>query len=169
MSEIYGGIVPISDYLTYDILPDYWLRPGVSLRMHADPLGPVNKIISIVRHNSDHTTTVLKSKLYPVKQGSTVILGEEGSEWNMGPGWRALTDTAIEEPKPHVWYVEVDYHRIIEIPWGAALPDPAPVMPWYRQARWRALNWRAYRARVASKIARKLGYQRIGECDCDDY
>jgi hypothetical protein len=173
MTEHYGGFVPVPDELTVWARHDPWTNPGVALKMSPDPLGGPNKVIRLVRHNDDGSITQMgKSVLYPVSVGTEVRMGEDGDSWIGGIGWREMLNGGVEAValKPRVWFVEVDEKRILEIPWHEALPEliPVPKMPWYREVRWSIRNWRAYRHRIVDRAAHRLGYQRIGECDCDE-
>lgn len=168
--------VPVSDELITDLawarMVDPWTDPGVSLSISPDPLGSVNKIIRMLRVDVDGSRVSFgPSKLYPIGVGTEVGFGSEGSSFDVdGPSWRILSGLVEREPKPHVWYVTIDGKRILEVPYHLAFPTtvPAPPMPWYREVRWRVLNWRAYRARIIDRVAHRMGYQRIGECDCDE-
>lgn len=172
MTEHYGGFVPVPDELTVWARQDPWTNPGIALKMAPDPLGGPNKVIRLMRHNDDGSITQIgKSVLYPVGVGTSVRMGEEGDSAFAGIGWRAMLNGSLGGKtvalKPRVWFVEVNDKRILEVPWSAALPDPipAPKMPWYREVRWSIRNWRVI---IIAKVARRLGYQRIGECDCDE-
>lgn len=157
----------MSKHAVSDVPSDPWSHPGVRLNISPDPLGPVNKIFTLER-NGD--VRIGKSVLYPMAPGTEVRMGQDGDSWIGGIGWREMLNGGVEAValKPRVWFVEVNEKRILEVPWGAALPDPVPVpkMPWYRKVRWSIRNWRVI---IAAKIAHRLGYQRIGDCDCDDY
>lgn len=174
MTDNIGGFAPLSDEvieqaLTYSILPDPTIITNVRLKMTPDPLGGPNTVIQLTSHNADGSLRPMgKPVLYPIHEDSLIRMSEEGHSIFAGIGWRSLLNGAVAL-KPHVWFVEVNDRRIIEIPWHEAFPDPVPVpaMPWYREARWRIRNWRAYRHRIVDRAAHRLGYQHIGECDCD--
>lgn len=161
------------DMMAWARMADPWSHPGVRLNISPDPLGPVNKIFTLER-NGD--IRIGKSVLYPMAAGAKVSIGEDGDSWIGGIGWRTMMINGdlggeMVALKPRVWFVEVNDRRILEVPWGEALLDPTPVpkMPWYRKVRWSIRNWRAYHHRITDRIAHRLGYQRIGECDCDEY
>lgn len=134
------------------------------LRVKPDRLGPVNQILTLMRGSHP-----VRSVLYPVRAGATVIAGTEGAHyWEAfdGPGWRALMGEPIPEPEPYrppVWFIEVDGKRILEVPehetWPPIPPKPTPPL----LQRMRTALRQQMRA-DADWIAGRLGYHRADEC-----
>ncbi len=165
--EIIGGYVPVSDELMFDVFPDPWTYPGVGVDISPDPLGPVNKIFQLYRVDGEGTKVPIgAAKLYPLREGQAVEFGERGSDWleMFGPSW----SNQLGDPNPRVWYVSIDEKTIIEVPYSAAFPPvPAPTsVPLRRRIRTLVDSWR--RSSV-DRLAERVGYQRIGECECDEY
>jgi hypothetical protein len=151
-----------SRLLSFRALPDPWLNPSVSLHIEPDRLGPLNSHISLHRNIGATSTRMGRAVLYPVRQGSTVEIGQDGDSRFSGPGWREQFRASL--PSPHVWFVTVDGKRILEVPYSAALPDvaPLPPVPWWQRARQRARtarrDWLAKHRPGLDRIARPLGY-----------
>lgn len=143
--------------------------PRVAALIEPDPLGPVNKIVTLMVGQRR-----IKSALCPVQAGARVTVGKDPGSfypWLSGPGWRAACGTPPLEdppaPKPPSWYIEVNGRRVLDVPehetWQPITP---PKIPW--RTRIRDATNRRTRA-VADAIAARLGYHRDGECDGDDW
>jgi hypothetical protein len=137
--------------------------PSISLRIAPDPLGPVNKILSVVRNDRTGSTRVGKSVLYPIRAGSVVNLvhdNDHAADSTLYDGhWTPLHRWGGID----VWAVTVDDKRILEVPHAATVPDvPArPAAPRWRRFR----SWATKRARSTTDgLAGRLGYHRDHEC-----
>ncbi|WP_117406446.1 hypothetical protein [Mycobacterium marinum] len=138
---------------------------GITARIDPDPLGPVNKIVSIMNGGRR-----ICSVLAHIPTGAKVELHHYGSYsievFSPGACWRSLAygdDDSQPVLKPPHWCVEVNGRTILEVPDHELWPDiPAPKTPWRRRT-WRAINTRI-RA-VADALAMRLGYHRNGECE----
>lgn len=93
----------------------------VRLRVWNDPLGPVNKIIALVREDG----TLVASKLHPVPVGAEVRLGYDNSPKITlhDERWNPLCSWGFGYP---VWYAEVDGRRILEVPEHETWPPIPP-------------------------------------------
>lgn len=126
--------------------------PGVGVIVRTDPLGPVNKILTIVRHNGDGTATGLKSRLYPIRAGQAVQLVHDVGAWDLiggGPAWR----------------VEVDEQTVLTLT-DAELwtPSVAPPVPLWRRFR----HWTARTARsITDGLTGRHRHLHEGECGGD--
>lgn len=136
----------------------------MAAKVGPDPLGPVNKIVTLMRGNYR-----VKSVLCPVPAGATVTVGRGGSSYHemwSGPGWRALNGE-LEERKPPHWYIEVDGRRVLEVPEHETRPPipPPPRVPWHRRARTalKAALTAQLRADL-NAIAKRLGYHHEDDC-----
>jgi hypothetical protein len=142
---------------------DPWINPSVSVHIAPDRLGPLNSHISLHRNIGATSTRMGRAVLYPVRQGSTVEIGQDGDS-SYGPGWRALAGLGLEPYRADVWFVTVDGKRILEVPYSAALPDvaPRPPVPWWQRARRRVRtarrDWLGKHRPRLDRIARPLGY-----------
>lgn len=144
---------------------DFELASTWAVRVEPDPLGPVNKIITLMRGGQR-----IKSVLRPVATGTTVRMGfQGGTGLAVGPGWRAMlgyADVEREHYRPPAWWVEVDGRRVIEVA-EHEIPAPAPLrrpIPWRTRAQWRLRKW--FYAAV-DRVVVPLGYHH-GD-DCGDY
>lgn len=143
--------------------------PTPRLTVENDPLGPVNKIVTLWVGERR-----IRTVLTPVHTGSTVRLSYDAGTpliryW--GPTWEELNGIpGIEhEPyRPASWCVEVDGKRVIKVPVAECQPPrpPAPRVPLRTRAgRVIRKRWRA----TTDAIATRLGYHREGECGGDDW
>lgn len=141
----------------------------VRLRVWNDPLGPVNKIVALVREDG----TLVVSKLHPVPVGAEVRLGYEGPQYNLGPGWQAIVGGKLPEWRRHyrpyaLWTVTVDGRRILEVPehetWPPT-PPPPPIPLWQRMRRAWTEQWRA----DVDRVMGRLGWHRDGACGGEDW
>ena len=123
---------------------------GPWLIVKADPLGPVNKIITVNRVDG----TRVRSMLYPVPTGAKVTLetvcDTNPFGFSYGPSWA----------------VKIDDTMIMRVPSHELLPDlvPVPKVPLKTQLR-RKLG--AVVERAADRVAARYGYHHRD--DCDDY
>jgi hypothetical protein len=149
----------VSEELLLGVAPS-----SVSATIEPDTLGDVNRIVSLVRNERDGSRTKLKSVLYPYRSGMSVGLGrgerlprpgEKPSPWFFNP-WS------------NVWYVTIDGRRILEAYGSENLPPrpPPPKPPLWKRIRTAAAK-RGHAA--ADSVAKRLGYTRTGECDCEPY
>ena len=118
---------------------DFELASTWGVRVESDPLGPVNKIVRLMRGQR-----CLKSVLWPVPAGADVRLVRSL------PGWR----------------VEVDGTTVLSIA-DAEIPTPVTLrrpIPWRTRAQWRLRKW--FYAAV-DRVVVPLGYHH-GD-DCGDY
>lgn len=103
----------------------------MSATIEPDPLGDVNRIVSLVRRNSDGTQTKIRSALAPVNTGTIVKFGKGPLE---RPG-----DDPTPWPLPlfiPCWFIEVDGRRVLQVLDHEIWPTPpTPKVPWHRRAR----------------------------------
>lgn len=147
--------------------------PQVGAVIESDPLGPVNKIVTLMVGDRR-----IKSALCPVGVDSEVTVGRESGAWSLenlfAPLWwnnPGGSRPEIGVARPPGWFVEVDGRRIIEVDDDEIRP-PAPKPPrppWHRRARHALTS--AVRRHVRADldaITRRLGYHRDDECreDC---
>lgn len=150
---------------------DFEMASTWRVRVAPDPLGPVNKIITLMRGGKR-----VRSVLWPVPVGATVTLKRDGGAWtlsNLQAMRNAMWDSqGSSEPPPRIdvrppgWCVEVDGHRVLEVP-DSEIRPPAPLrrpIPWRTRAQWR-LRKRFYAA--VDRVVVPLGYHH--EDDCGDY
>lgn len=134
---------------------DMQLSSTWGARIEPDPLGPVNKVVTLFRGERR-----VRSALWPVNPGSAVKVGHDPGElyieW-FNPGAKATI-------RPPSWYVEVDGRRIIDVPEHETYPPlpPPPRVPLWR--RMREVLLEQVRTDV-DLVAARLGYHRDGECE----
>lgn len=144
---------------------DFQMASTWSVRVEPDPLGPVNKIVTLMRGQYR-----VKSVLAPVPAEAVVKAGYDGGTgWSMfgGLGWRALSglgeDPEPEPYRPPLWFVEVDDRRVLEVPEHETWPPtpPSPPVPLWRRFR----HWTTRHARTAADgLAGRLGYHTNDNC-----
>ena len=144
---------------------------GVQLRIGPDPLGPVNKIVTLVAGERR-----IKSALAHIPEGAAVRLVRDEAYLTiremfsrMDQVWQARgqgTPVEIKAIHPPGWRVEVDGRTVLTV-LDADLQPPIPPtpIPWRRRAR-QVLTRRCWSA--ADALARRLGYTRTGHCDCGE-
>lgn len=141
---------------------DFQLASTWSVRLAPDPLGPVNRIVTLMRGGRH-----VKSVLYPVNVGTTVrLVRDEGTArirlWSAT--WEDLGEPFGPARAPG-WRVDVDDRTVLTVT-DAELHTPyvAPPVPRWRRFR----HWTARTARSAADgLAGRLGYHREGECGGD--
>jgi hypothetical protein len=141
---------------------DFELASTWSVRVEPDPLGPVNKIVTLMRGGQR-----VCSVLCPVPVGASVrVIREEGTPrvrlWSFD--WDELDD--VMPYWPPGWRVEVDGRTVLtvtdaEMHTPASPPPPVPLWRRMRQALREQLRT------DADWIAKRLGYHRDGECGGD--
>lgn len=140
------------------------------VRIDADPLGPVNRIVTLMRG-----TTRVASILCPVPAGATVRLVRDEGAWNIDAlfalrdaNWRTGDKPDIDI-RPPGWRVEIAGRTVLAVTDAEMhTPTPAPHVPWYLRAH-RAMR-RALIAQArtdADAIANRLGYHRDDTCGGD--
>ena len=128
------------------------INSGIRCTVKPDPLGTVNRIISIEAHGK-----AIKSVLWPVPAGVTVKLGTGGSRYTPFGG------PHDEQYKAPHWWVEVNERRILEVPEHETWPDhPAPPVPWRTRL---PRHTHKLGRTVADRIAHKFGYIHPDEQD----
>lgn len=139
---------------------DFELASTWAVRVEPDPLGPVNKIVTLMRGGQR-----VRSVLCPVPVGADVRCGYDAGSPRVRLWSASFEDLGdVGEPyRPPTWYVEVDGRRVIDVPEHETYPPrpPAPRVPLWQRMR------RALREQVrtdADWIAKRLGYHR--ECEC---
>lgn len=142
---------------------DFELASTWGVQIDPDPLGPVNKIVTLMRGRHR-----VKSVLCPVGVGATVRCGYDPGSPRVRL-WSASFDYLGDVGEPYrepTWYVEVDGRRAIEVPERETYPPitPTPPVPLWRRMR------TVLREQVrtdADSIAKRLGYHRDGACGGD--
>ena len=143
------------------------LSCSVRVAITPDPLGPVNRIVTL--RNGERR---VKATLRRVPAGAKVELIHEHGMRYSGLGWRTLNGLP-EEPEPEWrapgWYVHLDGQVVLYATAAEVWPlPPVPPVPWRVRAR-RAAR-RVIRERVrphADRIAERLGYHRDDDCGVD--
>lgn len=131
-----------------------------------DPLGDVNKIVTLMRGNHR-----VKSVLARVPVGATVKLGHDQGAPRIrfwGPTWQELAGAdapiQVEPYRAPSWYVEIDDRRVIDVPehetYPPTRPTPPPVPLKLRARRAIRKRWRA----TTDTIARRFGYHHEDDC-----
>lgn len=144
--------------------------PNVGALIELDPLGPVNKIVTLMVDDRR-----IKSALCPIAADTVVTVGREPGAWTIDKLF-ALRDRHWNpgRPAPEItvhppgWFIEVDGRRIIDVPdheIRQPAPKPPPI-PWHRRARRRLMSSARQQTRAnLDAIARRLGYHRDDECE----
>lgn len=145
--------------------------PQMSVHISPDPLGPVNKILTLMAGNRR-----IKSVLWPVGVGAKVQVGHNAGMGGYfspysGPGWRALNGYSDPEPEPYrppSWYVTVDGHRVIDVPDHEMRPPISPMSRIPLRTRIKQAATREAR-KLASRIAKPFGYHHEDDCNGSDW
>lgn len=141
---------------------DFQMASAWSVRVSADPLGPVNKIVTLMRGGRR-----IKTVLCRVPVGATVrLVRDEGSGYRVwGPTWRQLNNADYDLPpyQEPGWRVEVNDRTVLAVTDAEMIPPrpPAPKVPLWTRMR------RVLRDQVradADWITGRLGYHRNDEC-----
>lgn len=160
-------VLPTVDFPDEHVMRITPPNAGMAVTIEPDPLGTVNKIIRIVRHNSDGTTTPIKAALAPVSAGTMVRFGRGILEGRNEPRrgiWEFPQWLVAGVP---CWFAEVDGRRVLQVPDHETWPAfPTPKSPWHRRAR-HTLSCRLRTA--ADAAAGRLGYHRDGQCEGDEW
>lgn len=151
---------------------DYVMAGNWSARIDPDPLGPVNRIVSIWCGDRR-----VKAGLAHVPVGAEVRLTRAEGSWTMTEVF-ALRERIWdargrgEEPEyPPVrargWYVEVDGREVLYVSDAECAPVvPAPVIPWRERTRRKVKQDIRKQARsVGDRIAHRFGYHHEDECE----
>jgi hypothetical protein len=181
-----GPVVPVSTELLQDSLLSFqaFTGPQVSVRITPDPLGPVNKILTLMVDGRP-----IRSVLHPVGVGTVVRVEHESGGYGLGElfalqsrswggrGWRSLNGEP-EPPEPELpprrqpgWYIEVD-GRVVLYATEAEVRRPVTVM--IGRGSWRSRVTGARRAArlairrrtraLADRIAKPFGYHHEDDC-----
>lgn len=145
--------------------------PAVTVRIDPDPLGPVNKIVTLMDGERR-----IGSTLAHIPVGATVRLLRDEGGWTMQEAFalrdrlwdaRLLGVTPFEiEVQPPGWRVEVNDRCVLQVLDTRPPLPPPPKIPWHRRVR-RAVTRRARAA--ADAVATRLGYHRDGQCEGDGW
>lgn len=146
---------------------DFQMASAWSVRVSADPLGPVNKIVSLMRGGKR-----IKSVLCLVPAGANVrLVREEGSgyrgwdhSWNQVPVSVYRNFPPYREPG---WRVEVNGETVLTVTDAEMRPPyvaPPPPPLWTRM---RKVLREQVRADV-DWVAGRLGYHRDEDCGYDE-
>lgn len=143
------------------------------VRVAPDPLGPVNKIVTLLRGGQPVT-----SVLYPVNEGDSVRLVRDKNSWTMDEVfalrnrmWNAR-DKGEEPGLPPVrepgWRVEINGVTVLSVTDAGLRPTPTPAP---RTSLWRRMRQALLsQARAdADTIAGRLGYHRDDDYGRWDY
>lgn len=151
---------------------DFELASTWSVRIENDPLGPVNKVVTLMRGGRR-----VKSVLCPVPKGATVRLVRDEGGYSLQElfalkelVWRTdRTGDGRRVATGHVpyrmpgWRVEIDDRTVLTVA-DEHTPYVAPPVPLWRRFR----SWTTKRARSAADgLARRLGYVRESEAGGD--
>lgn len=140
-----------------------------------DPLGPINKIVTLV-----HNDEPVKSVLHPVNEGDTVqLIRDEGGlnynhvslmhglHWHNNEYGQNVAEAHVPFRKPG-WRVEINGGTVLTVTDAELQPTPPPTP--------RTPLWRRMRRTLleqlrsdADAIAGRLGYHRDDNCDRWDY
>lgn len=158
---------------------DFEMASAWSARIDPDPLGPVNRIVSIW-----HGKRRVKAGLAHVPVGANVeLIHEPGGSYTIGDlhamagrMWDRrgyLSTDGIPDPLPPRrapgWYVTVDGRTVLyasdaEI-WPAPKPIPVGALKSAQDRAQAAKRWLLAQPRAATdRLARRLGYHREDEC-----
>lgn len=146
---------------------DFEMASMWSVRVDPDPLGPVNKVVRLMRWG-----TQVAAALARVPEGADVRLVRDEGNFDAfgGPGWRALSGFPDPEPEPirfPGWRVEVDGDTVLSVTDAEMAPKP-PVRrsePFVTRAR----RWVSTRTRSAvDGLAGRYGYRRDDGCGWDE-
>lgn len=143
---------------------DFEMASTWRVRVSADPLGPVNRIVSLMRGGQR-----IKSVLCPVPAGTSVRLVRDEGAWNIqelfalrDANWRTGEAPTIDI-RPPGWRIEVDGKTVLTVT-DAEMRPPRPLAPtiplWTRMRR-------VFREQVRADFdwaAGKLGFHRADEC-----
>jgi len=168
----------MSDYIPYEppesafsdtlLAFKVFAGPRIGAIIEPDPLGPVNKIVTLMCGQRR-----IKSVLTPVPKGAVVRLVRDEGMWTLrnvvALRERLWDSRGSGEPPPAIdirppgWRVEVDGKTVLAVTDVEMAPPrpPAPRVPLWRRMR------KALREQVradADRIAHKLGYHRDDDC-----
>lgn len=135
--------------------------PQIGVTISADPLGPVNKVVRLVRRHGDRDHTI-KAALVHVPQGARVAVERHYGRPQITLWTEWWQEIARDPGSPAGWYVTVDDRVVLRATEAECAPPP-PVAP---RSAWRIRLRRnaAGRARaVADRAAARLGYRRADE------
>lgn len=128
------------------------------VRVEPDPLGPVNKIVSLWR--GQHR---VKAVLTRVPVGATVRCGLDYGSPRVRFFTSAWEQVGRYEGRLASWYVEIGGRRVIDVPEHELIPPRLPTpTPLLREQMRRALREQARAALDA--VARRIGYHRDADC-----
>lgn len=145
---------------------DWKLASTWSVRVDSDPLGPVNKVVRLMRGVQQ-----VRAALARVPEGADVrLVRDEGAgymEWFLAAREAFWEFREIEMTPPPGWRVEVDGETVLSVTDAEIAPEPpvrrsAPF--WVRARRWVSTRTRSF----ADGAARRYGYHRDGECGWDE-
>ncbi len=147
---------------------DFELASTWGVRVEADPLGPVNKIVRLM-----HGGKSVRGALWPVPAGAVVRLARDDGAWtlrNLSAFRDVLWDSrGTDKPEPTIdirprgWRIEVDGTTVLTVLDETPAPLRRPI-PWRTRAQWRLRRW--FYAAV-DRVVVPLGYHH-GD-DCGDY
>lgn len=150
---------------------DFGIASTWSARVEPDPLGPVNKIVRLMRGS-----TPVKAALARVPAGASVRLVRDEGAWSINHLTalrNALWDTRggkespkVDAPLPPGWRIEIDGDTVLSVTDTELRPPytPPPPPPLHRRL-WTALREQA--RTDTDRIAALLGYHRDDKCGSD--
>lgn len=140
--------------------------PVVGCLVEPDPLGPVNKIATLVVDGRR-----IKSVLWRIPAGADVQIRRAHDGWTIDELFSLrsrMWDTRGQgEPEPQIepprmpgWCIEIDGHEVLYVPDCEIWPRPtAPAVPWRERTRRAVRSTLRTRARkVGDAIAHRFGY-----------
>lgn len=144
-------------FLAYSTLT----APQIGVTISPDPLGPVNKIVRLVRRHGDRDHTI-KAALVHIPQGAHVAVEHTAGRPSLTLWTEGWQEIARDPGSPPGWYVTVDDRVVLRATYAeCALPLPVPPpLPWRVRVR-RTVNRRV--RSVADRLADRLGYRRDDE------
>lgn len=135
--------------------------PQIGVTVSPDPLGPVNKIVRLVRRHGDYDHTI-KAALTHIPEGAHIAVEHTAGRPSLTLWTESFEEIARDPGCPPGWYVTVDDRVVLRATDDECRPPlpPPPPLPWRARVR-RTVNTRVRSA--ADRMAARLGYRRDDE------